>query len=209
MSTIVQAGSLERLTNNRETDARTALTRGLAEYLRTLSVVMLNGRDIRFEKVYELFSQPEVPAKYPSAIVYASQPGTYDASRFTPQTFNLGSGITVRAVSEFVQSIDLEVWATDPKERMALVAMIEDAFNPVDWMTGFFLDLPHYHNARATYELVSMTYLDSGEDNQRGWCKAAFSINANVRQLRSLNTQLPDLKTRLDVRVDREEPEEG
>jgi len=165
------------------------------------------GREVRFSKILEVYAEPEVPSTYPAAIIYASQPGEYDADAFTPQTIVLDSGLVLRSVSEYVQPIDLEVWATDPKERMVLAMLLEDQLNPVEWMTGLLLELPHYFNSRASYEVNNMAYLDSSEDSQRRWRKAAFSITARVTQYRPLDRSLPRLKPRLDVRLDRTDAE--
>jgi hypothetical protein len=56
--------------------------------------------------------------------------------------------------------LTVEFVTMDSVERMALTAMLEDAFEPVDWMTGFRLELPHYFNTRATFEKTGMDYVD-------------------------------------------------
>jgi hypothetical protein len=199
---IVSPKDQEALTNARITDVRTAVTRGLREYVEQLAINADGGREIRFAKVFEAYADAEVPATYPAAIVFASQPGTYDYKGFTPRTFDLPSGITVRSIAEFVQPIDLEVWSNDPRERTALVSMLEQALSPVDWMYGLRLELPHYFNARATYELTNMAYLDVGDDPQRRWRKASFSIIATCTQFKSLDARLPRLSVRVCVDVD-------
>lgn len=190
------------LTNLRETDVQTALTRGLAEYLQDLVIVMQGGREFRFARVFDKYPDAEDSAEYPAAIVYSGQAGTYDASQFTPRTFDVASGITVRAISEFSIGLTVEVWANDTDERIAFAALMEDALNPVDWMYGLRLELPHYYGTRATYELTGITYLDSPEDLQRRWVKAAFAIQANVTQYKSLHKSSPRLSPRIGTSID-------
>ncbi len=48
--------------------------------------------------------------------------------------------------------LTLDVYTSDPVERSVLTAGLEDAMNPVDWRYGFFLDLPYYFGARASYD---------------------------------------------------------
>lgn len=198
---LVGAGEKQILTLNRETDARTAVTRGLAEYLRGLSITAEGGRLCRFVEVFENWAEPEEVAKYPSAVIYATEGGTYDASTLTPKTLEVpGTTQYIREISELMQPLMLEVWSTDPMERMALVAMLEDALDPHEYMTGLRLALPHYHNQRATFEKMNMTYDDSIELAQRRWRRAIFSLNANVTQLRVVGT-IPKLNARLDLQV--------
>lgn len=192
----------QELTGDRETDARTALTRGVKEYLEGLEITMNRGRRSRFAKVVETWAESEDPAMYPAAVVFAVEAGEYDASRFSPKlTVIQGGGAALREVSELSQQVVVEVWATDPKERMALVAMLEDGFEPVDWMTGFRLELPHYFNARATFEKLMMSYDDSQESAQKRHRKAVFILAGNVTQYRRVDVP-PTGKVRVDLEVD-------
>ena len=173
------------LTGYRETDARTSLTRALKEYIEPLVIDWPGGRQSRFIKVLETWSEPEDPAAYPGCVVYAFEGGDYDASRFTPRLFTVDNDtVAMKEVSEFVQQLVVEVWATNPQERMALVAMLEDAFDPVTWMSGFRLEMPHYHSSRATFEKISMAYEDDQVTAQRRHRKAIFILQGNVTQYR-------------------------
>lgn len=196
---VLQPDDLQVLTSLRVTDARTALTRGVKEYLEQLSFVGAGGREIKFKKVLHTWAESEVPADYPSAVVFAVDVGTYDYDRLTPRTFDLPDGYGIRQVAEFTIPVMVEMWSTDPIERMNIVSMLEDAFEPVDWMTGFRLELPHYHGARATFEKTALAYLDVAEDNQRRWRKAVISLTANVTQYVGLGSVIPRLRVRTVV----------
>lgn len=196
---ILSAGDELKLTSERRTDVRTAVTRGLKEYIEQLSYIGEGGREIRFKKVLHTWAEPEVPAEYPSANVYAFESGTYDYSRMSPRTFDLPDGYAIRQVAEFVIPVVLEIWTTDPVERMNFMAMLEDAFEPVDWMYGMRLELPHYHNTRATYEKTAAAYTDSTEDAHRRWRRASISLNASITQFVRVGAMLPRLKTRIDL----------
>lgn len=201
---ISKPGDKQLLTSVRETDVRTAMTRALKEYLEGLSIDWVGGRQSRFASVKQTWSEPEEAAEYPSACVYADSPGTYEASDFTPQDFDLGDSLVVRKVSEFNQPLVVDVVSTDPEERAALVAMLEDAFDPVDWMTGFVLELPHYHNARATFEKVGLSYMDGPVPAHRRVRAARFRVDGSCPQFR-----FAGLVPKLDLRLDLGESEGG
>jgi hypothetical protein len=169
----------------RLTDTRTALTRGLAEYLAQLSVEGEgSGRDLWFRQVFETWPEPETQAQYPAAIVYAPDLGSYDSSKFTPmpnaRNRLAGTNMYLLSHSEFVQDLRVEIWTTDLVSRREIVSGLEAAFNPVSWMYGFKLELPHYYNERAVFELKSMRYMDTEEDAMRRYRKAEFVLTASV-----------------------------
>lgn len=201
---ITDQGDQPKVTLVHQTDVRTALARGLAEYLKTVQTQM-EGRSLRFKDVFFTWAEPEDPGQYPSAIVWANDPGDYDSERFTP---GLGSADKVPGTPdhylmqpcEFVQLLYVEVWATGRQERMALTAMLEDAFFPVSWMYGFRLDLPHYYGMRGVYEPLNMNYLDNAEDARRRFRKVGISILARAPVVRVV-APLGTIKSRMDLRV--------
>jgi hypothetical protein len=173
-------------TLNRETDARTALTRGLAEYLLTLKAVAVGGREVRFNKVFSEWADAESQAEYPSAAVWSQEEGIYDAHSFTPTLdprYKIGTDIDgpyLLKLAEFTLPIIVDIWAVDRAMRRELMAMCEAAFNPVDFMYGFRLDLPHYFNERATYSMERMRYLDDEENVDRRYRRASIFVQAQV-----------------------------
>jgi hypothetical protein len=176
-------------TANRETDARTSLTRGLAEYLEGLTTNAQGGRQIQLRRVYSSWAEPEDEARYPAAYVSSPGEGQYDASRFTPtvdhtERIAQPDGRYVVHLAEFVATLAVEVWANDPQERMQLAAAIEDAFNPLDYRYGMLLDLPHYYGLRADYAVQSMRYQDTEVDAMRRYRLAIFTLTASVPVVR-------------------------
>lgn len=177
-----------------ETDVRTAVTRGLAEYLETLGTEGIGrARTFRFARVLDTWAEAEEIGKFPSACVYAVGDLTYDASRMTPKVINeakFTSPVTKKtsylaALSELSLELNVELYANDPVERMACVKLVEDGLNPVHWMYGARLVLPHYHGAHATYELMRCSYRDDSDGSQRRLRAASFSIQATCLQLRA------------------------
>lgn len=182
----------------RETDVRTALLRGLREYVENLSYDAPGGARHRFLRVEETWPEPDQNAKYPSASIYTDEPGLYDAVGFTPSFAQLPDGRVLQTTAEFTQTITIDLWCTNATERMGLIAMLEDAFDPVDWMSGFRLRLPHYFNAVASYLKVNLSAVDSTENANRRWRLASMTLQAAVPQIRMVGA-LPGLELRIEV----------
>lgn len=188
------------LTSRRETDCWNALCRGLAEYVSGLSVDWVGGTRLRLLKVFQGWAEPESFSRYPAACAYADSPGTYDGDSFSTFHMKLPDGRYIQRVAEFVQTFSLDVWCTNPHERMGLVAMLEDAFDPVGWMSGCRLVLPHYHGSTATFLKESLTVADGAENAGRRWRLASFTITGSVPQMRFVGS-LPNLDIRVQADV--------
>jgi hypothetical protein len=186
---ILAGGDLQKYSYIRTEDARTALARGLREYLEVLTINWSHGRLLKFESFKQVWAEPEDPAVYPSGAIVGEGVATYQDSEFTPRLIKLdeeqgdGSNRYLRQVSEVQQQFSLILWATDPVERSGLVAMIEDALEPASFMTGLRLELPFYFNVRATYEKISVFYIDSTAEAHRRWRKAVVAITGNLPQM--------------------------
>lgn len=181
-----------------ETDVRTAVTRGLAEYLESLHTESTQrARSFRFARVLDTWAEAEEVGKFPSACVYAVGDLAYDDARMTPKVLDEAKFVSpitqkvsyLAALSELSLPLSVEIYANDPVERMACVKMVEDGLNPVHWMYGARLVLPHYHNAHATFELTRCIYRDDGESVQRRLRGATFSVQATCLQLRMFSIQ--------------------
>jgi hypothetical protein len=187
-------------TSRRETDCWNALNRGLAEYVAGLSIDWPGGTHLRLLKVFQGWAEPESFSKYPSASVYSESPGEYDGDSFSTFQQQLPDGRSIQRIAEFVQTYNVDIWCTNPHERMGLVAMLEDALDPVGWMSGFRLTLPHYHGAVATYLKQTLTIADSSENAGRRWRLASFSITGSVSQIRFVGA-VPTLDIRVQAEV--------
>jgi hypothetical protein len=191
-------------TADQETDARTALTRGLAEYLAQIVFPAPGGRELRFDKVLDTWAEPEDGAKFPRAIVYGTGIGIYDAGSLTPDLptarnrLPAPDGRYLISSCAFVQDLTVEVWANDPAARRAIAAGLESALLPVDWMFGFVLELPFYFNERATYTLKDMAYPDNEQDAMRRYRKAVFTITGEVPVVNLFTYPLAKPSFRLD-----------
>lgn len=151
-------------TTRRECDTATALARGLAEYLGGLTIeIQPGGRLHKFASAFFHKPEPEVDVQHPAVAIGGGQ-GSYDPARFSPTPIASfpGAGADGAAIgrliksAELAQTLTVEIVANDPKERIALAAMVERALMPVEWMYGFKLVLPHYHGLVAVYEPVAI-----------------------------------------------------
>ncbi len=186
-----------QLTGYRETDAHTAMARGLAEYL-SQQTIEVGGRKLQL-KTYSTWAEPEDQVSYPAAAIGA-EAGTYDRG-FTPNYVQtVDAKVRLIAVSEFVQDLQIDLWATDPKERLFLSAMIEEVLNPVEWMYGMRLVLPFYHNTIASYELLGSQYTDTSDDAMAKYRRAQFTVRGNMTTYRLLN--FPTATPRLDFAIE-------
>lgn len=168
----------QSMTLVRETDARTALLRGLAEYLMTLEFDAFGGRQVQFRAVNFDWAEPEDEALLPAASVLPEGSGIYTARGLGQDTSGadrIGTA-TLVCPSQYDATISVMVWATDPEQRIALCAMVEDGVAPVKWMPGFWLELPHYHGVRAEFGVVNNTYLDDTTTAQQLRRKADFQV---------------------------------
>ncbi len=203
------------LTLVRETDLRRAMARGLKEYIEQLTFELDDARHVQFRNVYDHWAEPEDYKQTPSACVYSVDQLAYgggaDAeSPMSPTVKTIpargpGAPLGMQALlpGEGVQTFMVECWAQDSEQRMAVSAMLEDAFNPVDWMWGFRLELPHYFNTRAVYKCVGSADLDTEEDAAKRYRKVVFTVEARCQQVRILGPGVP-LRTRVQISLNTE-----
>lgn len=192
MTTVVlDPSDPEILTNNRESDAKSSLCRGLAEYLAS-SVKIDPSRgleQVTLRKVVDMYAEPEVLSEYPSASVNFIGDGEYDQGSF--ETIQISKEESLVVLSSFTQDLQVEIWCTNPTERALFTAATEDALDPVDFMCGLRLTLDHYFGTRATYMVKSVDFDDSDQQNMRRYRIAKFVVTGTVSRLRLVsNTPL-------------------
>lgn len=182
-----------RPTANRETDAVTALKRGLKEYLEQVHLDVYGVR-IRFEQVHDVWANTDQVATFPSAAIMAVDEAEYDYSSFTP-TLNPDMQVVLGSepsdtksylvkYAEVAVRLACEVHCSSTDERVAVAMMLEDALNPVDFMYGFMLDLPHYYNQRAVFEPVTTQMMDSDSSARRRWRPGTVFLTGQISLLR-------------------------
>ncbi len=190
----------EVLTSRRETDCWGALARGLGDYLEGLSKDWPDGKPLRFNSVKVGWAEPEDIADPPAAAVYSEGTGTYDADSFSTFRYQMEDGRHLQRIAEFVQTYTIDVWTTSRSQRTALMAMLEDALDPVDWMSGFRMILPHYHGTIGSYLKESVSIMDGAEASGKRWRIASLTIVGIVPQIRFIG-EAPGLEIRTKTTV--------
>lgn len=199
----------EALTANRECDAVTAVKRGLREYLEQ-AYLDVYGVRFAFARVLDVWAEPEGGTiDYPSAVVMTSGEASFDAAGFTPH-LNIvpvinedepaGKKTYLIKYAEAVVPLVIELHTTSPEERINAAMLLEDVLNPVDWMYGFKLRLPHYFNQVAVFEPATAQMLDSEGDARRRFRPGSVILQAQVSLVRP--RALPGLQTRVVVDVE-------
>lgn len=183
---IFEPDDVQQITYVRTVDARTALARGMAEYLGMLSMIWEGGRELRFARTKFYWAEPEEQATLPAAALVGQGEATYEDSTISQQLTPVDDGTKryLYSAAAIMQRFRLEVWASDPVGLYGLSAMVEDALEPTDFMTGVRLELPYYFNARATFEKKSLMYGAIPGDAHQRWRKAIFTIDGTCPQYR-------------------------
>lgn len=201
---ILNRGAATRPTAYRECSAARAPIRALTEYLRTLRFPITGGQHGEFAVVRDMPAEPEDYAAYPGACVFpegAVQYGTEDGGLqpIYDESGALEDGSAMMLMGEIKVEIQIHVWTNEVEDRENAIMAIEDALAPVEWMSGFFLEMPHYHNLRASYQIMAMTYEEQDTDVQRRYRKCNFRVQATCPYVRVFT--LPRLDPRAGVDV--------
>jgi hypothetical protein len=196
-------------TGHREVDARTALCRGLAEYLQGLSLDLPGGRRVSLDNCFWQWPEAEQDAIYPALACIPEGDGEYEAKNLTPvfapaDRLKQPDGRWTFEWAELAQDIRAELHCNDPAEREGLVSLIEDAMNPVDWMFGFRLMLPHYYGQHADFQLMSTGYPDTAESVMERLRVTVFKVHANIAvvKLYDFPTMIPRIELDAGVTVE-------
>jgi hypothetical protein len=176
-----------QLTGTRQADAMTAIKRGLAEYLAGRSIEVA-GREVRLNKSLWEWADTEDDPQYPSAWTsQGAQPASYANQAMTPAVHaTLPDGRYIGIASDLQVQLVTEIWCNDPAQRTALMAMVEDALQPVDWMYGARVVLPHYHSVSARYALMAPLYEDDAVSAMRRYRVVKVFIVAEMPVVRVL-----------------------
>lgn len=174
-----------------ETDAVGAMRRGLKEYLAVASKDVM-GRRVFFENVFEEWAEPEEAGiQYPSAaVLMADGSVAYDAHSFSPTIHPddlLPDGRFVIKVSEASTAFVVEAYCVSPGDRLGIAMLMEEALNPVDFMYGFWLDLPHYFGQRAMFSLEAVDIPDDSTSARHGLRVLRYRLMASISVVRPRN----------------------
>lgn len=203
-TSLVADGQQQALTKRRETDAHTALVRGLAEYLRPLQYDWFDGSVAAFVELHEDWPANEQRAAFPGGVVREDPGGAGGGYASAPigggGSFDFEDGTGVQVTSQLSLPIVVEMWCANKEERIRTAALLEDALYPHTWMAGVRLLLPHYFGLHATYLARTISYVDTPEDAQRGYFRLLVSVVGDVPVARLLGAR-PRLIVRHELRT--------
>jgi hypothetical protein len=184
----------------RECSAARAPIRALAAYLETIRFGEATGFADKFQVVQDGKADPEDLADYPSACVYVEGGIRYAEDGSIEPTDGIVIDNSQLLLAGDVQlSALVHVWTNEDEHREIVLAALEDAFSPVEWMAGFQLEMPHYYGCRAQYQLIELTYEDSPDDVQRRYRK--LSAQLQVRSPYARMFSLPRIGPRMSLDV--------
>lgn len=193
---VTEPNDKQTVTDYREVSSVRAAVRALADYLRGLTFPIDGGRHTKFTIVREMKAEPEEAAKYPAAAVYVDGNIEYDSDTGTFEQYLVkqfpSGGLYING--DVSMELTVHVWTNEDLHRENALMALEDASNPVNWMTGFRLEMPYYHNLRADFLLLRVQYEDSDTDNQRRYRKLSMSIRAKTPYAQFLS--LPEVKAK-------------
>jgi hypothetical protein len=188
-------------TKSREVSAARAPIRALAAYLETIRFGESTGSFDKFATVEDGKADPEDLADYPSACVYIEGGVRYAEDGAIEPTDGIVIGDSQLLLAGDVQmTVLVHVWTNEDEHREIVLAALEDAFSPVEWMAGFQLDMPHYYGCRAQYQLTEMTYEDSPDDVQRRYRKLTAQLQVRSPYARMFS--LPRFRPRMSLDVE-------
>ncbi|TXH58684.1 MAG: hypothetical protein E6Q97_01450 [Desulfurellales bacterium] len=192
------------LTEQRECSAARAPIRALVNYLKDLTSPLADGRNIRFAQVTEQKAEPEVESAYPSAAVFTDGSIAYSEDSYldlyADESMRLAPDKVLVLAAELMQTATVHVWAEEEAHRDQLLVMLEDAFDPVEWMPGFMLEMPHYHNARAVCLAREVAIEDVDTDNMRRYRKMTWRVQMHSPKFVLHNIPVLTPRVVLDVR---------
>lgn len=174
------------LTARVELDEHSAIVRGLASYIAGLESAIA-GRHIAMTRVVTHWADHDdgaVPA--PSCVVQSIELGKYqtDTGLSKGPVRQIGADghgkiAALRCDSMYrLEELMVSVRCADKVQRAGVRMMLRQAFAPVEWMPGFRLVLPLYHNAVAEYLLVAAQQADDSAQAQASVWPLVLQLHA-------------------------------
>ncbi len=190
----------EELTAVRTVDSRTALARGLCEYYAMQSFMQEGGRLIQFKSVNFTWAESEQTADSPSLAIHPLGPGVYADASTTPHLVTGETDWNLVQTGAIEQEFQVTAWCTDVEQRVAMACMLEDAADPVEFMSGFRLALPFYFGTHAEYLVKNVIHQDAPADASRRWRLVMFGVSGHMPKYRRIGV-LPSMHTELQLAV--------
>lgn len=109
-------------------------------------------------------------------------------------------GTVVQWQAEYVETINLEVWAETKGQRRGLLAALETAFSPTEQMSGLRFDMPEYYNEKVCFTLMRRELMDSGDSGRnRRTAQLEIEMRFNIIALVNYVPLIPQVAINVDV----------
>lgn len=116
-------------------------------------------------------------------------------------------GTMLQWMSEYRESIQLEVWTRYKSERRAILSGIETAMSPTEQMSGLRFRMPEYFNELVCFTLMKRRLIDDGESAKyRRKAQLEIEMRFNIVALVNYSPFNSVVKADLDVDEDTELP---
>ncbi len=174
-------------------DARTVALNTLATYLSLCRFSRTGGVGeqpivFRIPRDSIFPEQPDnvVDAPLPSIGVVANE-GQHENYNLGPPEVHdatadvYGKGTALVELGDYVEELNLEVWAATIPERRALTTGLREAFSPLEESSALRLKLPDYYDRIATFELIGTRRIE--DTAHLGRRKAQLRVRLTVPEV--------------------------
>lgn len=112
-------------------------------------------------------------------------------------------GTVLQWQSEYVETINLEIWVSKQAERRAVIAAMETAFSPTEQMSGLRFQMPDYFDELVCFTLNRCERMDEPDASRnRRRAQLELEMRFNVVALVNYAEANPRLKVNTDVDED-------
>lgn len=156
---------------------------------------------VREEDLLDAWPDSEHKLNYPS-IAVPGTPGTYQAVGLTPtvdeRTYGVyAPGTCLVQLHEYVELLQVTMWASSKGELRAMMAKIEGAMSPMEQKHGVKLTTEGYYDRVAYFTLASSVLVE--EEAVRGQRRADLSVEGRIPVVRLAAFGLMQPKVQVDV----------
>jgi hypothetical protein len=116
----------------------------------------------------------------------------------TRDVFALGTVVQWQA--EYIETINVEIWAETKGQRRGMLAALETAFSPTEQMSGLRFDMPQYYNEKVCFTLMRRELMDTPDSaRNRRSAQLEIEMRFNIIALVNYVPLIPQVAINVDV----------
>lgn len=116
-------------------------------------------------------------------------------------------GTVLQWQSEYVETINLELYASKKSERRAMLAGLETAFSPTEQYSGLRFKMPEYYDELVCFTLNRREIMDDVDSaKNRRKAQLEMEMRFNIVALVNYVDAVPQIKVNVDVDMDTMQP---